>query len=293
MQVASDLLISCRPAQWLKNLVVFAGIIFAQKLNDSVSLRRSLVAFGLFCLLSSAVYLLNDLVDIEEDRAHPRKRRRPIAAGRVHRWAAASAAAALALLGVACAWLLSSEFLACVAAYLIVTVAYDFWLQHAVILDVLAVAFGFVIRAVAGAVAIEVSISPWLLVCTTLLALFLVLAKRRQELTALGDTAAAHRSVLAHYSREFIDQMTTIVAAATITGYSLYTMWPDTVAKFGHRAHYLPLTVPFVLFGLFRYLYLVHLQGAGDRPERVLLTDPPLIVNLALYLAAAVAILYF
>jgi len=285
--------VASRPVHWLKNLVVFAAVIFAQKLDEPVSVLRTIAAFGIFCLLSSSVYLLNDIVDVEEDRRHPWKRLRPVASGDLSLHTASAASSVLAVAGLLLARVLGLSFFYAAAAYILLTIFYHFLLKRLVIVDVLAVALGFVIRAVAGAEAIEVVISPWLLVCTTLLALFLGFAKRRQELMDLGAEAADHRSVLAHYSAQMLDQMIGIVAAATIVGYCLYTMWPETVAKFTPAvAHRLLYTIPFVLYGVLRYLYLVHKRDAGGRPERALLTDRPLLVNLLLYLAVVAWALY-
>lgn len=273
--------------------MVFAALVFAQELDEPTSVLRTLAAFGIFCLLSSSVYLLNDIVDVNEDRLHPWKRERPIASGDLSLHTASAASALLAVAGLLLARAVGLQFFYAGAAYVALTICYHFLLKRLVIVDVLAVAVGFVIRAMAGAYAIDVIISPWLLVCTTLLALFLGFAKRRQELIDLGVEAADHRSVLVSYSGQMLDQMIGIVAAATIVGYCLYTMWPETAAKFGQEsARRLLYTIPFVAYGVFRYLFLIHKREAGGRPERVLLSDWPLLLNLLLYLAVVAWAIY-
>jgi len=287
----SALLALLRPRQWSKNLVVFAGLIFAQELRSSRLVWESIAAFALFCLASSAVYILNDIVDREQDACHPVKRLRPIASGAVAVPTAAVLALALGGSALGMGLWLGKSFALVLAGYVALIVAYSLLLRNVIILDVMAIAAGFVLRAVGGAVAIQVEISPWLIVCTTLLALFLGLSKRRGELVAVGEeNAVAHRPLLAEYSPSLLDQMIGIVAAATIVSYALYTMWPATVEKF--HGHNLALTIPFVLYGMFRYLYLVHRKGEGGSPENVLLTDKPLALNIVLWVIAVVAIIY-
>jgi 4-hydroxybenzoate polyprenyltransferase len=280
---------SLRPRQWVKNLFVFAGLVFAQRLFTA-DVAVAGAAFVVFCALSGAIYLLNDVADRERDRLDPRKRRRPIAAGRLGVGAAVATALALIVLGLAAGAALGPAFLLTATAYVALLAAYSAWLKHVVIVDVLAVASGFVLRAVAGAVAIDVAMSGWLLICTILLALFLALGKRRYEYLTLGGDAAAHRPILAEYSPALLDQMIAVVTASTVTAYALYTMSPETVAKF--RTHLLPATLPFVLYGIFRYLYLLYRRQLGGQPSELLLADPPLLVNAILWVLAVLAIIY-
>jgi 4-hydroxybenzoate polyprenyltransferase len=277
-------IVALRPRQWLKNLLVFAGLVFAAKLGDAGRWLEAVAAFGAYCAVSSAAYLVNDLRDREDDRMHPVKRARPIARGELSpRWAvvlaAGLAAAALALAGVL--GLVSVAFLLAFAG---LQAAYSFSLKHVVLLDVLVIGSLFVIRAAAGAAAVDVRISPWLLLCTALLALFLALAKRRGELVLVGAQHTPGRPVLEGYSLELVDQLVAIVAASTVITYSLYTLTArDSKA--------LLATVPFVIFGLFRYLLLVHRDDVGEEPEQVLLTDVPIILAVAGWIATAAVIL--
>ncbi|MGD8238248.1 MAG: decaprenyl-phosphate phosphoribosyltransferase [Armatimonadota bacterium] len=284
------LLRTMRPGQWIKNLVVFAGVIFARQLDDPPSVGIAVAAFCVFCGLSSAVYIVNDLADAEHDSRHPLKRHRPLASGTLRRGNAAAAAIVLGVVGLGAAFWLGWAFGLVALSYAIVSLAYSLSLQRVVILDAFCVASGFVLRALGGAVVIEVAISEWLLVCTILLALFLALSKRRHELVLLREEAPAHRDILAHYTPRLLDQMIAVVTSSTVMGYCLYTMWPDTVEKFGTTR--LIYTIPFVLFGVFRYLYLVHRRDAGGRPERVLLTDPPLLIDVVCWIVAVLVILY-
>lgn len=279
-----------RPRQWLKNGIIFAGLIFSQNLFD---LRQALLAvagFLLFCALSSSVYMINDLGDLERDRLHPTKRLRPLASGRLPLTAAYIAAPILAVAGLALSFVLRLEFGLLAFGYFALNLAYTYWLKHIAIVDVMSVAIGFVIRAIAGAEVIAVIISPWLLICTIFLALFIALAKRRHELLVLEAGAGDHRVSLAQYSPYLLDQMIAVVTASTVISYVLYTVWPDTVAKFG--THDLVYTSPFVIFGIFRYLYLVHQRAEGGAPERIPLGDPPMLVNLLLWAVSVVLVLY-
>jgi 4-hydroxybenzoate polyprenyltransferase len=287
---AVSLLISLRPEQWTKNLLIFAGLIFGKKLFDPASLRAAFAAFGIFCALSSVVYLLNDVADRESDRRHPLKCRRPIAAGLVSVPLALVTALLLATAAVSAAFMLRTSFGIVAVAYLSLMVLYSGPLKHLVILDVLTIAIGFVLRAVGGAAAIDVSISHWLFVCTILLALFIALAKRRHELVLLADGATGHRPILAEYSADLLDQMIGIVAASTLVAYAFYTISPETVSKFG--TSYLDLTIPFPLYGIFRYLYLVHRRDGGGSPAELLVNDRPLLASVVLWVAAIVVIVY-
>ena len=279
-----------RPGQWVKNVLVFAPLVFAQQALDPRAVGRTLTAFALFCLASGAVYLVNDLLDRDQDRRHPLKRRRPIAAGELAP-ATAGVAAALVGAGALGAATLSDPRLALVlGAYLATSLAYARALKHVVILDVMTLAAGFVLRVVAGGVAAGVALSTWLLLCTSLLALFLGFGKRRHELVLLEAGAAAHRPILAEYSPYFLDQMIAVVTTSTLVCYALYTMDPAVHQKL-HTTR-LPLTVPFVLYGIFRYLYLVHRKEGGGDPAQVVLADRPLLVNILLWIGTVFAILY-
>ncbi len=282
-------LISLRPRQWVKNLFVFAGVIFSQNLVSPL-IWPALGAFAVFCALSGAIYLINDVADMEKDRLHPTKRRRPIASGALPRSTALAFAAVLLAGSLGAAFRLSWPFGLTALAYGGLLVAYSAWLKHIVILDVLTVAMGFVLRAVAGAEAVGVEISGWLVICTILIALFLALGKRRHEYLTLQGDAAAHRPILAEYSEGFLDQMIAVVTASTVTAYALYTMSPETVGKFHTRL--LPLTLPFVLYGIFRYLYLLYRRDLGGNPSDLLLSDRALLVNTLLWMLALVVIIY-
>jgi len=288
--VISALFVSLRPKQWSKNLLVFAGLVFSRNLFDTTNLLRSLGGFVAFCLLSGAVYLINDLADVENDRLHPLKRSRPIASGRLKPGAAKVAAVVAAALALAGGFALDWRFGVIGLGYFVMQLAYSFKLKHMVVLDVMTVAAGFALRAVAGTVLVHVTISPWLFVCTILFALFIALAKRRHELLFLEGGGAAHRSVLEMYSEALLDQMMAVATSSTVIAYCLYTIAPETVAKFG--THNLMLTVPFVLYGVYRYLYLVYRKEMGGAPEKVLLTDVPLMVDGLLWMASVVAVLY-
>lgn len=281
---------SLRPEQWTKNLLVFAALLFARRLFDPAAVLQALAAFAIFCGLSGAVYLLNDVSDRESDRQHPVKRHRPIAAGHVSAPTAVAWALVLIALGLALAFWLQTGFGITAAAYLVLQAAYTRVLKHVVILDVMAIAFGFVLRAVAGGLIIGVPISDWLVICTILLALFLGLSKRRHELTLLAAGAAGHRRILEEYDPYLLDQMIAVVAAATLVAYIIYCLSPETTARFG--THWLVLTVPFPIYGLFRYLYIVHRKDGGGNPSEMLLTDRPLLSCVGLWGLTVVAVIY-
>jgi 4-hydroxybenzoate polyprenyltransferase len=283
------MLLSLRPEQWTKNLIVFAALIFGQRRFDMAAAGRSVAAFFVFCALSGVVYLLNDVSDREADRQHPLKRHRPIAAGEVSPSSALIVAAVIAVGALGAAFWLSPALGWIAVAYLALFVAYTRVLKHVVILDVLTIAIGFVIRAAAGAAAIAVPMSQWLLVCTILLALFLGLSKRRHELTLLAESASGHRRILEEYNPYLLDQMIGVVTASTLVAYIIYCTSPETTDKFGTAN--LVLTTPFPIYGIFRYLYLVHQRGAGS-PSEVLLTDRPLVACIALWGLAVIAIIY-
>jgi 4-hydroxybenzoate polyprenyltransferase len=282
--------LSLRPHQWTKNLVVFAAPALSKHLFERGPLEKSVLGFVIFCALSGTVYLLNDVADLERDRLHPRKRLRPIASGALAPRTAVVLAVILGLASLGLATLLGLPFLLCAALYLTLNVLYSFWLKEIVILDVLSISIGFVLRAVAGGVAIAVLVSDWLLVCTLLLAMFLALAKRRHELVSLTTSATDHRKILAEYSPYLLDQMISVVTASCLTAYAFYTMAPDTVQKY--RTEKLAWTIPFVLYGIFRYLYLVHQKEKGGSPTDILVTDWPLLLNVFLWALALLCIVY-
>lgn len=297
--------VALRPKQWTKNGLVFAGLFFTlQQHHPPADFARAALAFAIFCLLSGAVYLVNDVLDADADRRHPTKRLRPIASGALApRTALAFAVLLLALGFVPAGALLGARFLAAVVLYTVLSFAYTLHLKHVVLIDVMVLASGYVLRAAAGCFAVGVPNSPWLLLCTTLLALFLGLAKRRGELAALGDNPATRR-ILADYSLPMLDQMITIVAASCVMAYALYTFFsrPGTGTEGalggGMTAllppsgrPYLMVTIPFVIYGLFRYLYLVHRKNEGEAPETVLLKDRPTLLNVLLYIATALAVI--
>jgi 4-hydroxybenzoate polyprenyltransferase len=288
--VAWSLLASLRPSQWTKNLIIFAALLFGQRLLDLRSGLYALAAFVIFCGLSGVVYLVNDVADREADRRHPVKMNRPIASGALPLRTALGAAVAIGVLSVTAAFLLRPLFGVLAACYLGLLGLYSGPLKHIVIIDVLTIAIGFVLRAAAGAVAINVEISHWLYVLTILLALFLALSKRRHELVVLAEGATGHRPILEEYSPYLLDQMIAVVTASTLVAYAFYTVSPDTVSKFGTDR--LGLTLPLPIYGIFRYLYLVHQKEGGGSPAEMLLTDRPLLACSALWAIAVGIIIY-
>jgi 4-hydroxybenzoate polyprenyltransferase len=287
---ALNLFLSLRPGQWTKNLVIFAGLLFGRRLFDFDAVLAAIAAFVVFCVLSGVVYLVNDIADRESDRRHPLKAHRPIASGALRVQAALGAAVALGAAALGGAVAISWSFAAVAAVYLALQIAYSGLLKHIVILDVLTIAIGFVLRAAGGAVAVNVEISRWLLVCTILLALFISLAKRRHEIVLLADGASGHRPILGEYSPYLLDQMIGVVTASTLISYIFYTISPETVEKFDTQ--WLGLTIPFPLYGIFRYLYLVHQREGGGSPADLLLTDRPLLACVALWAVTVAAIIY-
>lgn len=288
--LAVSLVLSLRPAQWTKNLIIFAGLIFGQRLLDPGAVLQSIAAFAVFCALSGVVYLVNDIADREADRRHPLKRYRPIASGEVPVRAALALAAALGVAALVSAFLLRFEFGLISAAYLAMLALYSGPLKHIVIIDVLTIAVGFVLRAAAGAIVLGVEIGHWLLIVTLLLALFLALSKRRHELVLLADGATSHRPILQEYSPYLLDQMIAAVTASTLVAYAFSTISPEIIAKFGTDK--LGLTFPFPLYGIFRYLYLVHQKAGGGSPADMLLTDRPLLACVALWALSVAVIIY-
>lgn len=279
---------SVRPKQWTKNLLVFAGLVFTYNLLNVDMLSRVILSFVAFCALSSAGYLWNDLRDVKADRLHPIKRRRPIASGEVPPAVAVVLALVLGGAGLGLALVLGTPFFLVAALYLLFTTSYSIWLKHLVLIDVFGISAGFVLRAVGGAVVIGVPVSPWLYVCTVLVSLFLGFGKRRNELELMESSAASHRKNLEEYSLELLDQLILIVASVTIMAYSLYTFTAENLP----RDHSMMLTIPLVVYGLFRYLYLVRVRRQGGAPEDLLLTDPGMLGTAVAWVMLSVIVLY-
>lgn len=269
-----------RPRQWSKNVFVFVALIFDSKLFEMASVLRTLVAFVLLCAMSSAVYLMNDIADIENDRQHPTKRNRPLPSGQLSPRVAAVTAVALALSSLAIGYLVAPLLAAVLLAYLVIQIAYTFWLKNVVIVDVLVVSAGFILRIAAGVVVIDVErFSPWLYVFGGFLALFMILGKRRHELVLLGQDAGNHRSILEEYNLDLIDRMLGMVTTTVIVSYSLYTFLAEGLPD----NHLMMLTIPFVLYAVFRYLYLIHVRHEGGAPEEIFLRDRPLQASMAVW----------
>lgn len=269
-----------RPRQWSKNIFVFVALIFDDKLTDPISVLRTLGAFVLLCLMSSAVYLMNDLADIENDRQHPTKKNRPLPAGQLSPTVAAIAAALLALGSLAAGFALDFELGLVLLAYLIIQIAYTFWLKNVVLVDVMMVTAGFILRIAAGVVVINVErFSPWLYVFGGFLALFMILGKRRYELVLLGEGASSHRSILKEYSLDLIDRLLGIVTTSAVVSYSLYTFLAEGVPD----NHMMMLSIPFVVYAIFRYLYLIHVRHEGGAPEDIFLRDRPMQMSMVLF----------
>lgn len=287
---AGVLVRALRVYQWTKNLLVVAALIFARQLGEPEQVLRSLGAFIAFCMAASATYLFNDLIDMEKDRAHPEKRLRPLPSGQMRPKTAAMLSGVLLLGAMALAWAVRPMFLLALFFYLALTISYSLALKHYLIIDVLAIALGFVTRALAGAIALDVKFSNWLVVCTLFLAMFLGLNKRRHEITLLEEDALSHRRVLYQYSVHYLDQLILIMAGGALITYTIYTCSPEVVERLGTDKLY--LTIPFVVYGLFRYLYLVHRHAEGGDPGSTLLKDAPLAINVLLWAGACAAILY-
>jgi 4-hydroxybenzoate polyprenyltransferase len=289
--LARDVWQLLRPTQWAKNSVLFAALIFSKHLFVAADVAIVVAAFVCFCCVASGAYVMNDIRDCERDRQHPLKSRRPLPAGRVQRSTAIAVALGLMTAGLSGAFALGGGFGLLTAFYLALQVAYTFAVKEMVILDVMSIAAGFVVRAVAGGVVIGVPVSPWLIICTFLLALFLGFSKRRHELVLLEDRATEHRAALREYSPYFLDQMIAVVTASTVVAYAIYTASPEVQEKLGTDKLY--LTIPFVLFGIFRYLYLVHQRELGGNPTQLLLSDQPLLVDVVLWIVTASLLLYW
>jgi 4-hydroxybenzoate polyprenyltransferase len=279
-----------RPREWSKNLLVFSSLIFSKSLTDSANIWITVAGFAVFCAAASGVYVFNDLCDLRQDREHPTKRNRPIASGQLNLNLARLAAVLLFTLAGICAWILNPAFAAVVAIYLTTCLAYSLKLKNIVILDVILIASGFVLRAVSGAVLLNVVASEWLVLCTSMVALLIGFGKRRHELTLLEGAAGNHRPSLGDYSIGFLDAIMNICAGAAVLTYALYTKADDTVARVGSRG--MLVTIPFVVYGVFRYLFLIHRREAGGDPVQILFRDRPTMLNLLLWITTAGFVIY-
>lgn len=281
---------SLRPKQWTKNFFIFAGILFSQNIMNFPLLLKTIFSFFAFCFLSGSSYIINDFADLEKDKLHAIKSQRPLASGSIKVSHALFALIILLPSSLGLAFWLSSSFFLVALAYFILQLAYSFFLKGKIILDVFAISLGFVLRVVAGAVVISVEVSSWLVICTMLLALFLGLSKRRHELVVLKGEAQNHRIVLKEYSPYLLDQMISVVTASTVISYALYTMSEETIRRFDTKN--LVFTIPFVLYGIFRYLYLIHQKRVGGNPETILVKDIPLMIDIFLWVMSIGIILY-
>ena len=293
MNTILHVLISVRPKQWTKNLLLFAGLIFSKSFLDFSLIRKSFFGFLLFCAFSGAIYIINDLFDRDRDREHPSKRTRPIASGTLGRTSAAMVAAVILVISLPLSWLLGREFFFYSLAFILVNGSYSVILRNVVILDVISISFSFLIRAGAGVVVLHTAIpdlefSPWLWICTLFLSLFLAICKRRNEFSNLSS-AGEHRQSLKEYSEHLLDQLVGMSATAAMISYSIYTVWPETVLKFGTKS--LVYTIPFVVFGIMRYLYLVYNRNEGGDPSGVLLTEKAIIIDVFLWFVTTLIII--
>ena len=279
-----------RPEQWIKNFFVFTALLFSKNLLNLSKDIDALVGFIIFCMITGYAYMINDLVDLEKDKLHPTKSQRPIASGRLNKTTAIKITTIICLVSLSFAFYIKSFSGIIVLTYFLLNIGYSIYLKNIVIIDVVTIASGFVLRVLGGAVIISVTSSQWLVLCTILLSLFLGFSKRRHELILLEDNATGHRKVLEHYSPYFLDQMISVVTASTLICYALYTMSKDTIEKLGTSK--LIYTIPFVLYGIFRYLYLVHQKEKGGSPTEVVFTDKPMIINISLWVIASVMFIY-
>jgi len=292
----SGIIKEARPQQWVKNLIVFAALIFSQHFADPALVLRALLGFVAFCLLSGGIYIFNDIADLETDKLHPGKRRRPLALGELGVGEASVGAGAFIIIGMVVSLLLGPSFAGVSAVYLILSVLYSVYLKRVMILDVLIISIGFVLRAIAGVEVLRghvaaIDLSPWLLICTLFLALFMAFGKRRHEIYLLDEKATEHRSTLGEYSLDFLDGLIYALMSATVIAYSIYTIWPATVEKFHSRN--MVLTIPFVVYGIFRYTFLVTQKKEGGSPSELLLHDVPLIITIVLWFLSVLLILHF
>jgi len=281
---------SLRPKQWTKNLLVFAGILFSKNLLNLPMLLDVISAFFIFCLSSGVVYIINDIADIEKDRLNPLKANRPIASGRLKVWQVKVAVIVLTPICLTASYFISLRLFLVIISYIILQIFYSFYIKNIPILDIFSISLGSVLRVVGGVVVINVTVSSWLLICTILLSLLLALSKRRYELIALDQEAKNHRKVLAEYSPNLLDQMISVVTTSLLVTYTMYTISEETVTRFGTK--YLVFTVPFVLYGIFRYLYLMYQKGFGESPESAIIFDRPLMINVLLWIIIVLISIY-
>jgi len=286
-----DIIISFRPKQWTKNILVFAGAVFAEDLFIPNIIQNSVFAFIIFCLISSSTYLINDVMDRKKDALHPLKKFRPIASGKISTSTAITIAIILILFCIFASFKLNQKYGIIITSYFLTTLFYSLFLKRVIILDVMIIASGFMFRAVGGTFAINEQVSSWLILCTIFLALFFALNKRRAEFLALGDNAGSVRKTLQGYDQKYLDQMINIATASCVMSYALYTLDSATVEKFGTRN--LILTLPFVIYGLFRYLFLAYHHNMGETPEVTIIKDKPILLCILLYTLSIILIIYF
>lgn len=284
------ILLSMRPEQWIKNFFVFTALLFSKNMFDLSKDFKSFAGFLIFCGITGCAYIVNDLIDLEKDKLHPVKSQRPLASGKLKTNTAIVIIFFICCAGLFLAFSMGLFFGIIVLAYFLLNLGYSLYLKSIVIIDVVTIAAGFVLRVLGGAVIISVAASQWLILCTILLALFLGFSKRRHELVLLEDSATNHRKVLEHYSPYFLDQMIAVVTASTVICYALYAMSKDTIEKLGTSK--LIYTIPFVLYGIFRYLYLVHQKEKGGSPTEIMFTDKPMIINICLWVVSSVVFIY-
>jgi 4-hydroxybenzoate polyprenyltransferase len=291
LQAIVGLIRTMRPRQWTKNVIIYAGLVFDGQLLMSTSLLRVSAAFVLLCLVASTIYIINDLVDIEADRQHPRKKNRPLPSGQLAKSMAMIAVVVISTVSLAAAALLSPQFAIVLILYFVIHVLYSFWLKNIVIIDIMTITAGFVLRVAAGVVVVQVeNFSPWLYACTGLLALFLATGKRRQELILLAENAQNVRVTYKDYNLSLLDEMLRLVMTGTFVAYLLYTVEAETIQV--HNTNLALITVPFVLYGLFRYMYLIYVRNEGSAPDELLLQDRPLLASIVLWGLTFVGILY-
>lgn len=288
--ILKHVLLSMRPEQWIKNFFVFTALLFSKNLLNPSKDIEAFIGFAIFCMVTGCAYMVNDLVDLKKDKLHPAKSQRPLASEKLKKETAVKIIVLVCLTSLSFAFYMNILFGFIVLAYFLLNIGYSIYLKNVVIIDVVSIAAGFVLRVLGGAVIISVVASQWLILCTILLSLFLGFSKRRHELILLEDCATSHRRVLEHYSPYFLDQMIAVVTASTLICYALYTMSKDTIEKLGTSK--LIYTIPFVLYGIFRYLYLVHQKEEGGSPTEIMFTDKPMIINLCLWVISSVVFIY-
>ncbi len=290
LSILKYVFLSMRPKQWIKNFLVFAALVFSKNIFDLSKDLNAFIGLIIFCMITGCSYLINDLLDLEKDKLHPSKSQRPLASGKIKKTTAMTAIAITCFVGLFLAFYMNKFFGIIVLAFFLLNLGYSVYLKNIVIIDVITIAAGFVLRVMGGAVIISVVASHWLILCAMLLSLFLGFSKRRHELILLETDATSHRKVLEHYSPYFLDQMIAVVTASTLICYALYTMSKDTIEKLGTSK--LIYTIPFVLYGIFRYLYLVHQKKEGGNPTEVIFTDIPIIINVTLWVITSIVFVY-